>query len=59
MQRRLINALEHIRLEYDGTVRDPHGHCSILYGEDGIDVQKVTMVRHLIQVIAAHSLLIW
>ena len=41
MQRRLINALEHIRLEYDGTVRDPHGHLiQFLYGEDGIDVAK-------------------
>src|SRR5579875_304975 len=26
MQRRLINALEHLKLEYDHTVRDPHGH---------------------------------
>jgi len=41
MQRRLINALEHIRLEYDGTVRDPHGHIiQFLYGEDGIDVAR-------------------
>ena len=41
MQRRLINALEHIKLEYDGTVRDPHGHIiQFLYGEDGIDVAK-------------------
>ena len=41
MQRRLINALEHVRLEYDGTVRDPHGHIvQFLYGEDGIDVAK-------------------
>jgi len=41
MQRRLINALEHIKLEYDGTVRDPHGHIiQYLYGEDGIDVAK-------------------
>jgi len=41
MQRRLINALEHIRLEYDGTVRDPHGHImQFLYGEDGTDVAK-------------------
>jgi len=41
MQRRLINALEHIRLEYDNTVRDPHGHIiQFLYGEDGIDVAK-------------------
>ncbi len=41
MQRRLINALEHIKLEYDGTVRNPHGHIvQFLYGEDGIDVAK-------------------
>ena len=41
MQRRLINALEHIKLEYDGTVRDPGGHIiQFLYGEDGIDVAK-------------------
>ncbi len=41
MQRRLINALEHLKLEYDGTVRDPHGHIiQFLYGEDGIDVAK-------------------
>jgi len=41
MQRRLINALEHIKLEYDGTVRDPHRHIiQFLYGEDGIDVAK-------------------
>ncbi len=41
MQRRLINALEHLKLEYDETVRDPHGHIiQFLYGEDGIDVAK-------------------
>jgi len=41
MQRRLINALEHIKLEYDGTVRDSHGHImQFLYGEDGIDVAR-------------------
>ncbi|MGI0088796.1 MAG: DNA-directed RNA polymerase subunit A' [Nitrosopumilaceae archaeon] len=41
MQRRLINALEHLKLEYDGTVRDSHGHIiQFLYGEDGIDVAK-------------------
>ncbi|HSB56471.1 MAG TPA: DNA-directed RNA polymerase subunit A' [Nitrosopumilaceae archaeon] len=41
MQRRLINALEHLKLEYDGTVRDPHGHIiQFLYGEDGTDVSK-------------------
>ncbi len=41
MQRRLINALEHLKIEYDYTVRDPHGNIiQYLYGEDGIDPAK-------------------
>jgi DNA-directed RNA polymerase subunit A' len=41
MQRRLINALEHIRLEYDGTVRDSAGDViQFQYGEDGVDPAK-------------------
>lgn len=41
MQRRLINALEHIRVEYDGTVRDSRGSIiQFRYGEDGVDVAK-------------------
>jgi DNA-directed RNA polymerase subunit A' len=41
MQRRLINALEHIKVEYDLTVRDPDGNIiQFLYGEDGIDPAK-------------------
>ncbi|HXG07571.1 MAG TPA: DNA-directed RNA polymerase subunit A', partial [Nitrososphaera sp.] len=41
MQRRLINALEHLKIEYDLTVRDPHGNIvQFLYGEDGIDPAK-------------------
>jgi DNA-directed RNA polymerase subunit A' len=41
MQRRLINALEHLKIEYDQTVRDPHGNIiQYLYGEDGIDPAK-------------------
>lgn len=41
MQRRLINALEHLKIEYDLTVRDPHGSIvQYLYGEDGIDPAK-------------------
>ena len=41
LQRRLVNALEHIKVEYDGTVRDPHGRIiQFEYGEDGIDVAK-------------------
>jgi len=38
MQRRLINALLDIHVEYDGTVRDSEGNIiQFLYGEDGID----------------------
>jgi DNA-directed RNA polymerase subunit A' len=41
LQRRLINALEHLRIEYDGTVRDPFGNIiQFTYGEDGIDPAK-------------------
>jgi DNA-directed RNA polymerase subunit A' len=38
MQRRLINALQDLRVEYDGTVRDDRGMIiQFVYGEDGID----------------------
>ncbi|MCD6529647.1 DNA-directed RNA polymerase subunit A' [Candidatus Bathyarchaeota archaeon] len=41
MQRRLINALEHLRIEYDGTVRDSNGDIiQFKYGEDGVDPAK-------------------
>src|SRR4030065_1372360 len=41
MQRRLINALEHVRLEYDSTVRDSSGDIiQFQYGEDGGDPAK-------------------
>ncbi len=41
MQRRLVNALEHIKVEYDLTVRDPDGNViQFLYGEDGVDPAK-------------------
>ena len=41
MQRRLINALEHLRLEYDGTVRSSTGEIvQFKYGEDGVDPAK-------------------
>ena len=41
MQRRLINALEHLRVEYDSTVRDSRGHIiQFQYGEDGVDPAK-------------------
>jgi len=41
MQRRLVNALEHLKVEYDLTVRDPGGNIiQFKYGEDGIDPAK-------------------
>jgi DNA-directed RNA polymerase subunit A' len=41
MQRRLINALEHLRVEYDQTVRDSRGNIiQVRYGEDGVDTAK-------------------
>jgi DNA-directed RNA polymerase subunit A' len=41
MQRRLINALEQLRVEYDSTVRNSMGDIIQLeYGEDGVDPAK-------------------
>ncbi len=41
MQRRLINALEDIRIMYDGTVRNTAGTIiQFVYGEDGIDPSR-------------------
>ncbi len=41
MQRRLINALQDIKVEYDGTVRNAAGDIiQFQYGEDGIDPAK-------------------
>ncbi|MCY0868535.1 MAG: DNA-directed RNA polymerase subunit A' [Desulfurococcus sp.] len=41
MQRRLINALQDLRVEYDGSVRMPTGEVvQLLYGEDGVDPMK-------------------
>jgi len=41
MQRRLINALEHLRIEYDRTVRNSVGDIiQFRYGEDGVDPAK-------------------
>ena len=38
MQRRLINALQDLRVEYDGTVRDDRGMVvQFMYGEDQVD----------------------
>ncbi len=41
MQRRLINALEFLRVEHDNTVRDSSGNIvEFEYGEDGVDPAK-------------------
>ncbi|HDO19503.1 MAG TPA: DNA-directed RNA polymerase subunit A', partial [Thermoplasmatales archaeon] len=41
MQRRLINALENLKVEYDVTVRDTDGVIiQFVYGEDGVDPAK-------------------
>ncbi|KAA0000880.1 MAG: DNA-directed RNA polymerase subunit A' [Thermoplasmata archaeon] len=41
MQRRLINALENIKLEEDGTVRTTTGEIvQFVYGEDGVEPMK-------------------
>ncbi len=41
MQRRLINALEDIKIMYDGTVRNTAGTIiQFVYGEDGIDPSR-------------------
>ena len=41
MERRLVNALQDLKVEYDGTVRDASGRVvQFSYGEDGLDVSK-------------------
>ncbi len=41
LYRRLSNAMQDLRVEYDGTVRDSSGRIiQFSYGEDGIDVSK-------------------
>jgi len=41
LQRRLVNALQDLEVQYDGTVRDTRGMVvQFLYGEDGVDAMK-------------------
>ncbi len=41
LYRRLANAMQDLRVEYDGTVRDASGRIiQFMYGEDGIDVAR-------------------
>ena len=42
LYRRLANALQDLRQEYDGTVRDSNNNIiQFIYGDDGIDVSKL------------------
>ena len=44
LYRRLANALQDLRTEYDGTVRDSNNNViQFKYGDDGIDVSKLHM----------------
>lgn len=48
LYRRLANALQDLRQEYDGTVRDSNNNLiQFLYGEDGLDVSKLHMKEKL------------
>jgi len=54
LYRRLANAMQDLRVEYDNTVRDAGGKIvQFRYGEDGIDVSKseggVLNVKHIIE----------
>lgn len=54
LYRRLANAMQDLRVEYDGTVRDANGKIiQFAYGEDGVDVSKsedgVINVKHIIE----------
>ncbi|MBE0523235.1 MAG: DNA-directed RNA polymerase subunit A' [Methanosarcinales archaeon] len=41
LQRRLVNAMQDLEVQYDGTVRDTRGMVvQFLYGEDGVDAMK-------------------
>jgi DNA-directed RNA polymerase subunit A' len=41
LQRRLINSLQDLKVNYDGTVRDSNDRIiQFMYGEDGLDVSK-------------------
>ncbi len=43
LYRRLSNAMQDLKVEYDGTVRDASGRIvQFSYGEDGLDVSKTT-----------------
>jgi DNA-directed RNA polymerase subunit A' len=49
LYRRLVNALQDLRVEYDGTVRDSSSSLvQFIYGEDGVDVSKAHLKNNKI-----------
>ncbi len=59
LYRRLSNAMQDLKVEYDGTVRDASGRIiQFSYGEDGLDVSKTKsgtidvqrIIRHAVEV---------
>jgi len=48
LYRRLANALQDIRVEYDGTIRDSNNNIiQYVYGDDGLDVSKLHLGEKL------------
>ncbi len=59
LYRRLANALQDIRVEYDGTVRDANRKIiQFIYGDDGLDVSKteggVINVKRIVKEVSAN-----
>jgi DNA-directed RNA polymerase subunit A' len=59
LYRRLANALQDIRVEYDGTVRDSNKRIvQLVYGDDGVDVSKseggVINVKRIVKEVMAN-----
>ncbi len=48
LYRRLANALQDLRIEYDGTVRDSNNNLiQFKYGDDGMDVSKLHLKKQI------------
>ena len=49
MQRRLVNALQDLKIDYNLSVRDAENRIiQFVYGEDGLDVMKHKLVEGMI-----------
>ena len=48
LYRRLANALQDLRVEYDGTIRDSNNNIiQFIYGDDGLDVSRLHLKKKL------------